>query len=156
MRPLTRLVGQVGVRRELPATLLPRPLFTGTDKCRTDSLPSGVWNDVPPFEVADTIGAAGVHDVVDREFDEADGAMLLVEGHEHFGRPTAIAGQKPVDVALVLVEGGVRPECMPKAYPVSAIVRQDGSDRGHEVQRYTEINGLRAHRTHAECLSVVT
>jgi len=125
---LARVVIQCRIRRKLTAPLPHRPTFGSCDESRTDSLSPDLRDDVPALEVADAIRATGIHDIADRELYEADRAVVVVEGHEHFGRFVTIARQKALRVALVLFEGTVWPQVVSEPYPIVSVLAPYCSD----------------------------
>lgn len=114
MRSLTRVVAERRVRRKLEAALPPGPLFARGDERRADSQTPGLGDHVPALQVADAIRAAGIDDVPNRQFHEADGAVIVAESDEHLGRLATIAAEKALDVTLMLVGAAVRPERAPE------------------------------------------
>ena len=128
MRAMAYLIIQARIRRKLLAADALCPAFASSHEGRTDSLSSGLRNHEPAFEVADAVRAAGIHNVADRELHEPDGLALVVERQDHFRGFMAVAREKALCVAAMLVERSVRPQGVPEPYPIGADRVLYGSD----------------------------
>jgi len=103
------LIVQARIRRKLAAARASRPAFSSSNEFGADALPSSLRDDIPALEIANTIRAAGIHDIANRELHEADGVVGIVECQEHLRGFVMVAREKALRVAAVLIEGRVRP-----------------------------------------------